>query len=183
MNVVTTMDADHPLQWRRALVEVLGASLFLALISQIRVPLFFTPVPLSLQTLGLLLVGAFLGKKKGSLAVLAYLSEGALGLPVFAGGSSGFLPFAGPNGGFLIGFLLVAFLAGLAFEKCKSIATLTLGLLLAVFSVFLIGVPWLSVWVSPQYALKLGLYPFIIGDCLKAVIATSMLSAYRNWQK
>ena len=93
---------------------VLGGSLFIALAAQVSVPFF--PVPLTLSTLAVLLVGLTLGSRLGAAAVLAYLAEGAMGLPVFAGGMNG-VALVGPTAGFLYGFVGMAWLAGLAVER------------------------------------------------------------------
>jgi len=93
---------------------VLGGSLFIALAAQVSVPFF--PVPLTLSTLAVLLVGLTLGARLGAAAVLAYLAEGAMGLPVFAGGMST-ASLVGPTAGFLYGYVGMAWLAGLAVEK------------------------------------------------------------------
>ena len=98
-------------------LQILGASLFLALCAQIRIPLPFTPVPLTLQTCGMMLVGATLGSRKGMLAVIAYIVEGSLGAPFFAGGSCGFMKLLGPTGGYFAGWILQAYIVGFFMER------------------------------------------------------------------
>lgn len=155
----------------RSVFQVLGASLFLAFCAQIALPLGFTPVPLSMQTLGVMLVGAFLGKRKGALAVLAYLAEGSLGFPVFAGGAGGILRFVGPTAGYLLGFVVQAYLVGWWVERRESHKVgKTLSILALSFLVQLgCGTLWLSSFVGLGSALSLGMYPFIMGETLKAI--------------
>lgn len=183
MNSTATMDVSHPIEFKQAVIQVLGASFLLALLSQISIPLYFTPVPLTLQTLGLQLIGAFLGKKRGSLAVLAYLAQGAIGLPVFAGGASGLAFLLGPQGGYFVGFILLTYSTGLLLEKCQSRVTTFMMMLLASLTVFATGLPWLALWVGTENALALGFYPFLIGDLIKVTIATGSFCAYKNLQR
>ncbi len=98
------------------LAVVLGGSLVVAASAQIRVPLGFSPVPITGQTLAVLLVGALLGSRRGAASMLTYLFEGTLGLPVFAGGASGSPHLLGPTGGYLVGFVADTSLAGLPNE-------------------------------------------------------------------
>lgn len=93
---------------------ILFGSLFLALFSQLAIPLWFSPVPLTMQTFAVLLLGALLGSKRGPLAVALFLAEGACGLPFFAGGTAG---ISGATAGYLIGFVLCAFLVGFLLER------------------------------------------------------------------
>ena len=98
-------------------VLVAGFSLLVALSAQVAIPLPFTPVPVTLQTLMVLATGALLGSRRGAAAILLYIAEGAAGLPVFAMGRSGPAHLAGPLGGYLLGFVAAAFLAGLICER------------------------------------------------------------------
>src|SRR4051812_8693094 len=98
-------------------LAVVVASLFVAVCAQVEIHLPFTPVPLSGGTLGVLYAGVLLGSRRGALAVGLYLLEGAAGLPVFSGGSAGFVHLLGPTGGYLAGFPVGAFAAGLLAER------------------------------------------------------------------
>lgn len=114
----TLVDVLLPRQQRSwlldaALVVLFGA--FVALTAQVQLPLW--PVPLTLQTLGVLFTGAVLGSRRGALALFLYLSEGAVGLPVFAGGASGIAYMLGPTGGYLVGFVLAAGVVGWLAER------------------------------------------------------------------
>src|SRR5262245_17113843 len=92
----------------RAVGLIFAFNLLLALSAQVRIPLFFTPVPITAQTFVVLLTGALLGPRLGAAAMAAYLLEGAMGLPVFQGGNSGVAYMFGPTGGYLIGFIASA---------------------------------------------------------------------------
>lgn len=174
----------------RDLSLILAGSLLVALLAQVSLPLPFTPVPITGQTLGILLVGAALGSRLGFLALLAYLLEGAMGLPVFAGGTGGLAKILGPTGGFLLAFPLAAGLVGLLVERLgldRSFLGTLLGMLLGNALLYLIGLPWLWAWlmgagkaVGLSGLLAMGLFPFIPGDLVKAVLAAALLpSAWR----
>src|SRR6184192_3006969 len=107
---------DRALQWAVQTSMIVGASLFVALCARITLPLPFTPVPLSLQNFGVLLVGLLLGSRRGFAALLLYLAEGASGLPVFTPGWGGIAQLLGPTGGYLIAYPIVAFCAGWIWE-------------------------------------------------------------------
>lgn len=169
----------------RNLSLVLAGSLFVALTAQVAIPLPFTPVPITLQTLGVLLVGAALGSRLGFLALLAYLLEGAMGLPVFAGGTGGLAKVLGPTGGFLLAFPLAAGLVGLLVERFgldRSFFGTLLAMLLGNTLLYLVGLPWLAAWLmgagkfgGVSALLAMGLFPFIPGDLVKAVLAALLL--------
>ncbi len=169
---------------------VLGFSVFLALCAQISINLPFTPVPITLQTLGALLTGAALGSKRGTLAMLVYLAEGAAGLPVFAGGKAGFIYLAGFTAGYLWAIPLAALVTGLLCERGfdRSYLTSALAMLPGSLIFYALGVPWLAITahMTIGHALVAGMLPFIPGDLLKLVIASALLpSAWRivKWVK
>ncbi len=160
-----------------AILQIFSASLLLALCAQISFPLYFNPVPISAQTLGVMFIGATLGSRKGALSVLAYLVEGSLGLPFFAGGHGGLLSLLGPTGGYLIGFILQAYCVGLLIEKQKVVKILNTILILA-FSCalqLLIGVVWFSQFIGLETALMMGFYPFLAGELFKVALLTTYL--------
>ncbi len=172
-----------PLSRRANLALILGASLFIALLAQVRVPLPFTPVPITGQTLGVLLVGAALGSRRGAAAVLAYLAEGLAGLPVFAGGGSGLAYLLGPTGGYLVGFVAAAWVAGSLAERGwdRRGRSAWWVFLLAEVALYLPGLAWLALYVGPQRVVALGLAPFVVGDVLKALIAGALVPTVWRW--
>lgn len=173
-----------PLTTPRALLSVLAASLAVAAAAQVALPLPFSPVPVTLQTVAVVLVGAALGPRLGALAILTYLAEGSAGLPFFAGGTSGPAVLLGPTGGYLVGFVVSAFLAGLLIERGWW-PLLAFGFAGAV--VYACGLPWLALFVGAERAPALGLLPFLPGDLVKTVAASLLwaisLSAGRAWHR
>ncbi|MBC7163390.1 MAG: biotin transporter BioY [Roseovarius sp.] len=173
--VLTQAAIGHDTPIRKAGL-VLGGSLLIALGAQVSVPFF--PVPLTLSTLAVLIVGLTFGARLGAAAVLAYLAEGAMGLPVFAGGLNG-VSLVGPTAGFLYGFVGMAWLAGLAVER---------GIARGVVSTALVGVAVSALLYIPGLAwpaLVMGtalpdlwaywMAPFLLGDAVKAVIAAMVV--------
>ncbi|MGK5594502.1 MAG: biotin transporter BioY [Parachlamydiaceae bacterium] len=157
---------------------VFAASLFIAICSQVAVPLFFTPVPMTLQTFAIATMGWMLGAKRGAFAVLAYLLEGVMGLPVFPGLSSGVVMLIGPTGGYLLGFIIAAMLSGAITHKTSNIGRLALGFGLCSIVIHLCGLPWLSLWTGIGQAFQLGLFPFIIGDLVKICLSITTVKLW-----
>ncbi len=170
------------LTWRRAawlydVALVSGGSLLIALAAQIAIPLPFSPVPITGQTLAVLLVGVLLGSRRGASSLLLYLAEGALGLPVFAGGRCGFLYLLGPTGGYLLGFVVAAFVTGWLAERGwdRRVRSNVPVMLLGNAIIYALGLPWLAHFVGATRVLALGFYPFIVGDLLKITLASLSL--------
>jgi biotin transport system substrate-specific component len=158
---------------------VSGASLLIAVSGQIAIPLPFTPVPLTLQTLVVLAAGVVLGSSRGALAVTLYLLEGCAGLPVFSGAASGITHLLGPTGGYLLGFLPAAWLTGVLAEKGwdRRLLSTLVAMLAGNALIYLPGVAWLARFVGAERAMQLGFLPFIPGDLLKTAIAVGLLPA------
>lgn len=156
---------------------VFAGSLLVALTAQLSVPLPFSPVPLTGQTFGVVLVGALLGRSRGAAAILAYLIEGLSGLPVFAGGSGGPGPLVGPTAGYLFGFVPAAWLAGHLAERGwnRRFSLAWLGLLLANAIPFGPGLIWLSRFVPANQVTTMGLWPFLPGAVIKATLAAMLV--------
>ncbi len=161
----------------KPVAAVLVATLLIALGAQVRIPLPFSPVPVTLQTFAVLLTGALLGSRRGALAVLVYLAEGLAGLPVFAGWSGGVAHLLGPTGGYLLGFVAAAYVTGCLFERGWNAHPLTAGaaLLAGNLALYALGLPWLALYVGAGRAVALGLAPFVIGDAAKVVGAIALL--------
>ncbi len=154
------------------LLVLASASLMIAALSQLEFFVPFSPVPVTGQTFAVLAAGLLLGSTGGASAVLLYLAEGSMGLPFFAGGSSGVHHFIGPTGGYLLGFAGAAYLAGLFSESGlgKSFFGLFSALILADISLYVFGVLWLSTFVGREHAVQLGFFPFIFGDLVKILL-------------
>jgi biotin transport system substrate-specific component len=165
----------------RQVALVVGASLFVALCAQISIPLPFTPVPLTVQNFGVLLVGLLLGSRRGFAALILYLAEGAMGMPVFSPlGPGGVAQILGVTGGYLLMYPLVAGLAGFIFERgTKSFARAAIAGLLAEIVLFAGGVTWLYVAThSLAKAAYLGLYWFIAAEVLKVMVAAAIATRW-----
>lgn len=156
----------------------LGGSLFIALAAQIAVPMI--PVPMTLQTLAVLIVGLTYGARLGAATLLLYLAEGAAGLPVFANGASGLPYMLGPTGGFLAGFVAMAWLAGLAADRGLARGSVSRALVALAISALLYapGLAWPAalLGVSLPELLSGWMLPFLSGDAIKAVLAALIVS-------
>jgi biotin transport system substrate-specific component len=162
---------------------VVAASLFVALCARITIPLPFTPVPLTVQNFGVLLVGLMLGSKRGFAALALYLAEGAMGLPVFnPTGVGGMAQLLGATGGFLLAYPLVAWVAGYVMEHGrKNFARAALGGLLGEIVLFTGGLAWLSVLThSVTQAFRWGLYWFLFAEVIKVMMAAGIAA---KWQR
>ena len=161
----------------RGLILVLAGTVFIAICAHIKVPMW--PVPMTMQTFAVLVIGMAYGWRLGGLTVLAYLGEGAAGLPVFATGS-GLAYLAGPTAGYLAGFLLAALFVGWAAERGwdRSLAHVAATMAAGTAIIFACGVPWLAGFLGAwDKALAGGLYPFLLGDAIKVALAAMLLPA------
>lgn len=162
--------------WKAVLV--LAGSVLIGLAAQVRIPLPFSPVPVTGQTFAVLLVAAALGRL-GVASALAYLAEGASGLPVFAGGTSGLATIGGPTGGYLLGFVLAAAVVGALAERGwdRRLPRALLAMLFGEVAIYACGLVWLARFALPVPLLDAGLIPFIPGDLFKIVLAALALPA------
>ncbi len=177
---------ERAIEWTKQAGIVVGASLFVALCARVTVPLPFTPVPLTLQNCGVLLVGLLLGSRRGFAALALYLAEGAMGLPVFnPTGPGGIAQLLGPTGGFLMAYPLVAGLAGYLMERGrKTFASAAMAGLLAEVLLFASGLAWLGIWTgSIQKAIQFGLYWFLFAEVIKVLIAAAVAVRLRRTPK
>lgn len=180
LTVAERMGLRRSLAVDSALV-IAGAALVAAL-AQVRIPLPFTPVPITGQTFGVLLIGAALGSRRGAASLALYLAIGALGLPVFAGGSGGLTHFLGPTAGYLAGFLIAGWVVGWLAERGwgKGLRSSLPLFLLGQAIIYLFGVAWLAMSIGPSAAVVQGLLPFLPLDALKVGLAAAALpSAWR----
>lgn len=166
-----------PLDFVRQVGLVIGFSLLTALAAQIVIPI--GPVPITGQTFAVLLTGALLGSRLGAMAMIAYLVEGASGLPFFSGGSGGLLHLMGPTGGYLIAFPAAAFITGAFAEHGWDRKFLTAAAAMAIGSlvIMLSGWLWFSLVMrtSPALTFFLTVLKFIPGDIIKIVLAAAVL--------
>lgn len=173
---LTMMDVVFPREGLlRDVALVVGFSLITALCAQIAI--WIGLIPITGQTLGVLLSGALLGSRRGALSQVVYLGWGAMGLPVFASGFSGIPYMLGPTGGFLMGFVVAAFVVGLLTEQGwdRRFWTAAAAMLVGNIVLYLFGLLWLTRFVPANQVLAVGLYPFIPGDLIKLVLAAVAL--------
>jgi len=190
---MTMADLWRPCVKMRSLLydlsTVVGGSVLIALSAQFTVRLPFSPVPITGQTFAVLLLAALLGPARGVLCVLTYLAEGLLGLPVFAGAGSGPAWLLGATGGYLVGFVPAAWLVGrlaqMGWDRrfCTTVAAMLFGNT----AIYACGLAWLAclstvgrVSLGVNNLLTTGLYPYILGDILKVVLAGMFLPGL--WQ-
>ncbi|RUX26074.1 biotin transporter BioY [Mesorhizobium sp. M2A.F.Ca.ET.042.01.1.1] len=168
----------------RSLAWQIGAviigSLFLALSSYVEVPM--VPVPVTMQTFAVTLVGALYGWRFGALTVAAWLVEGAAGFPVLAGGAAGVQHFVGPTGGYLFAFPVVGAVVGWLAERgwngnrvMLAFAAMLIGNLLCL----VLGTAWLAVMIGAEKAITFGFLPFIVGGLLKSALGAATLKLFR----
>jgi biotin transport system substrate-specific component len=175
----TLADVLSPRQQRSWLLDavlVVLFSAFVALTAQVEIPLW--PVPLTLQTLGVLFTGAVLGSRRGALALLLYLTEGALGLPVFAGGASGVGYMLGPTGGYLVGFVVAAGVVGRLAQRGwdRRLVWAAVAMVIGNVIIYACGVAWLAVFLGDLWgALVKGMLLFVVGDLIKIAVAALTL--------
>jgi biotin transport system substrate-specific component len=163
--------------WRVILVA--AGSMLIGLAAQIAIPLPFSPVPVTGQTLAVLVVGAALGARLGSLSVVLYVLEGLIGLPVFAGGASGIARLAGPTGGYLVGFIFAAALVGALAERGwdRRASACALAMFGGLAVIYVVGLTWLARFPLQTGLLEAGLLPFLVGDAYKLIVAALGVSA------
>ena len=174
--------------WPRAgtllnLLMIVAASALTAAAAQIAIPVPWSPVPITGQTFAVLLSGAVLGSRRAFLAQLLYVAEGAMGLPVFAGGAAGIAKLMGPTGGYLAAFPFAAFLTGFLAERGwdRRFFTTYAALLIGSAVIFAGGLAWLARFVPADRLLMSGLLPFIPGDLLKSALASAAFPAAWRW--
>lgn len=187
---------------------ILGFSWVVALFA--RISFLQGTVPISGQTLAVLLAGALLGSRRGGLALMAYVAQGVYGLPVFAisatmGYGGGIARLSGPTGGYIMGFVVAAFVVGLLAERGwdRRFWTMALAMFIGNVIIYFFGLPWLNhffasswlsgwkldlLWLDPTDGLFMaGLYPFIPGDLIKILLAAAMVPSgwalLSRWRK
>jgi len=154
---------------------VLGGVAFLSLMSQVIIPLPFTPVPISLGTFGVTLMALLYGRKLGTATILSYVAAGSLGAPIFAGFKSGSL--FSPTGGYILGYIVATIILGYLSDKgvTKSYVKTFFSLLLSSAIILTLGSIVLSLFVPGKNAFMVGVLPFLPGDAIKSTTTTLLL--------
>ena len=164
-------------------ILVVGFALLTALAAQVTIPLPFTPVPITGQTFAVLLAGAALGARLGAMSQGLYWVLGAVGLPFYADASGGWEVATGATAGYLVGFVVAAFVVGLLAERKqdRNVLTAVPAFLFGSAIIYLFGVTWLwysvEAFTTAEEAMAAGLTPFIIGDLIKIGLAGLLLPA------
>jgi biotin transporter BioY len=164
---------------------VIGGSIFVALSAQVRIHLSFTPVPITGQTFAVLTVGGLLGARLGATSLLLYMAEGCYGMlwgshttgfKVFSDGTLGWQIIEGPTGGYIVGFIFAAFVVGWLVERGldRNPLTAAIAMFAGNVTIYAFGVVWLD-HKFPGHGLDFGVYPFILGDFAKLLLAASIL--------
>ncbi len=166
---------------RKVILVALGTAL-LTLSAKINLPLPY--VPMTLQTLVVLMIGAVYGWQLGTATVVAYLAEGAMGLPVFAGPVGGLAPFMGPTAGYLVGFALAAFIVGWLSERGwdRSVALLFVAMAAGHIIILAAGFAWLAVGMQLGFAKAwaVGIAPFLAASLIKNALGAALVPAIRR---
>jgi biotin transport system substrate-specific component len=171
----------------RDAIAIVGFALFTALAAQISIPLGFTPVPITGQTLAVLLAGGVLGARRGALSMGLYVMLGAIGLPFYADGDGGWTAATGATAGYLVGFVVAAAVVGLMAERGQDrrLSTSLPAFLAGSLIIYAIGAAWLAydlglpLTAGPgdPSAIAFGVAPFLVGDVVKALVAGAVLPA------
>ena len=181
MELVKSLKSSKVIKY--AFIALIG-SIALAISSKVKIP--FYPVPMTMQTLVVIIIGAAFGWKLGLATVSLYLFEGIIGLPVFSNTPEkgiGLVYFTGPTMGYLIGFLVTVFLAG-KFNYSKNLITNFLKLTFATSFIYLLGMAWLGSligWDKPIF--KLGAQPFLLAELFKILLATFAINQIKKIKK
>ncbi|QPF95256.1 biotin transporter BioY [Bradyrhizobium commune] len=164
----------------RAVVLVALGSALMALSAKVNLPLPY--VPMTLQSLVVLMIGAAYGWRLGSATMIAYLAEGAMGLPVFAGPVGGLAPLVGPTAGYLYGFVAAAFVTGWLAERGwdRSVVLLFAAMAVGHVVIFVGGFGWLALGLGAAKAWQVGVAPFIAASLVKNALGAALMPAARR---
>ncbi len=170
--------------WLRIAAVVLGGNALLALCAHLALPLWFTPVPLTVQPFAVLLLGLLLTPRMAATTLCAYLAEGAIGLPVFAPApTSGLAHLLGPTGGYLMAYPIAALLISFLWKRSRrQFSTALVSAALGDLLILLSGALWLAVLThtSARSVLTLSLFPFLPGDAIKIASAAALASGFQR---
>ncbi|MBZ0264268.1 biotin transporter BioY [bacterium] len=166
----------------RSAAWITGFAFLTAFAANLYIPLPFTPVPITGQLLAVILAGAFAGSGRGAVSQALYLMMGESGVPVFSSSVAGFGAIVGPTGGYLIGFVVAAYVAGMLVPRAKNLGTMWLAFAAATLPVLLLGFVHLAAFYtsSVQQAFMMGVAPFIIGDIVKVSLAVGVFAGAKR---
>ena len=161
------------------LVFILAGGTLLAASAQFKVMVPPSPVPITGQTLVVLMIGMAFGPRLGAITILAYILAGLRGLPVFAGGGAGLPVLVGPSGGYLVGFVAAAFVIGLLAQRGmdRSILRTALAMVVGTLVIYLFGYAWLASLIGMEKAFLFGIQPYLWGHAMKLGVAACLMPA------
>ena len=181
ISVSPGVGVQGPARWLRQAGLVLAGTVVLTLSSYLSIPL--SPVPVSMQTFAVLMVGALYGWRLGGLTVLAWLLEAALGMPVLAGGKGGLAPFFGPTAGYLfafpVGAVLMGWLAARGWDGARPLRAFG-AMFLCTTLILALGGLWLGAMVGAAKGWQLGVQPFLVGDVVKSALGAASLALWHG---
>ena len=162
-------------EFLKSIFLILSGVIFLSIMSQLIIPLYFTPVPISLGSFGVMLIALLYGRKLGTATVLSYVAAGSLGAPIFAGFKAGSL--FSPTGGYILGYIVATIILGYLADRgvTKSYVKTILSLMLSSAIILTLGSLVLSLFVPGKNAFMIGVLPFLPGDALKSTTTTLLL--------
>ena len=168
---------DRMLSLFSQIALLLVGSALLAISAQFAFRIPISPVPVTGQTVVVLMIGIAYGSRLGAATVLAYLLEGGMGLPVFANGAAGWPVLIGPTGGYLVGFVSAAFVIGYMAERGagRGPVSTALAMLVGTAVIYLFGAAWLGQFLGFEKAVAVGVKPFLYGDVLKLIVAAGLM--------
>ena len=171
------LNDDRILPLMSQILLVLAGSMLLAMSAQFAFRIPISPVPVTGQTLVVLLIGMVYGSRLGAATVLAYLVEGGMGLPVFANGTGGWPVIMGPTGGYLIGFVVAALALGRLAERGmgRGLVSTAFAMAIGTIIIYAFGVSWLGQFIGVGKAFAAGVMPFLYGDALKLIVAAGLM--------
>jgi biotin transport system substrate-specific component len=184
MDYAFSLERKQEQSWMKDLLLVLAGGFFISLFANISIPLPFSPVPIATQPHICLLLAVILGARRGAMAVFAFLMQGALGLPVFALGKAGFLYLLGPTGGYLMGYLVAAYVVGYLVERNRgSLTPVKLFFVMGIGTlvIYALGLLQLSLFIGFKTAIIVGLLPFILGNLVKLLVCVQLLKRMRGF--
>jgi len=186
-SVALTLTKREIIQDRLAItcIGTISFVLLTALGAYIYIPLGFTPVPITLQTFFVLLSGALLGRRLGSLSQGIYLLLGGLGLPIFLSGAFGFYYILGPTCGYLVGFVAASYIIGRMLKNSESTAAILSALIVGELVILFCGAGWLKfgLGLGTRKAFYLGVLPFVPADTIKIIVAAFICRKYLQRSK
>ena len=162
-------------EFLKSIFLVLSGVIFLSIMSQLIIPLYFTPVPISLGSFGVILIALLYGRKLGTATVLSYVAAGSFGAPIFAGFKTGSL--FSPTGGYILGYIIAVVILGYLADKgvTKSYVKTILSLMLSSTIILTLGALQLSLFLPGKNAFMVGVLPFLPGDALKSTAVTLLI--------